>query len=148
MKRILVLLAAAILALIACCTASAQTAATDNNDLLVEEAQAQPFKVYCEIIGFDRVFSNKMTVQIDFGQFSNYWSTDRDLLDENGKTIVFNSMLDAVNYLAERGWVFETVYTVQSIDKGTSGTLYRHWIMSKNVTSRDQIAEGLHFKRK
>ena len=146
MKRILALLAAAALALIACCAASAQTDTTANDGLFVEEPQPQPFKVYCEIVGFDRVFSNKMTVQIDFGQASRFWSTDRNLVDENGQTIVFNSMLDAVNYLAERGWVFESVYTVQSIDKGTSGTLYRHWIMSKTVTSRDQIAEGLNFK--
>ena len=148
MKRILTLLAAVSLSLLACCMASAQTDTTSTNDLLVEEPQPKPFKAYCEIVSYEGFLSHKATVNIDFGQASNFWSNDRQLVDENGRGIVFNSILDAVNYMAERGWVFESVYVIQSMSKGDSGTAYRHWVLSKTVTSRDQIAEGLHFKNK
>lgn len=107
-------------------------------------AAAKPYKVYCEIISYSRnLFSNKTTVELDFGQDSNWWSTDRKLVDEKGQIINFNSILDAANYMARRGWVFEEAYVVQSVVKGDSGTPNYHWIMSKEITDPSQITEGL-----
>jgi len=104
----------------------------------------QPHKVYCEIISTSRgLFSNKTSVELDFGQYASWWSADRNLVDENGKTIDFNSILDAVNYMAARGWVFEQMYVVQTFSKGDSDTPAYHWIMSKEVTDPSQILEGL-----
>lgn len=101
-------------------------------------------KVYCEIISSARgMFSNKTTVELDFGQYASWWSADRNLVDENGQSINFNSILDAVNYMAARGWVFEQMYVVQTFTKGDSETPAYHWIMSKEVTSQAQIMEGL-----
>ena len=106
--------------------------------------EGQPYKVYCEIVSTMRnLFSDKTSVELDFGQAANFWSTDRKIVDEEGKTITFNSVLDAVNYMAVRGWVFEQMYIVQSISKGDSGTPAYHWIMSKEVTDPAQIMEGL-----
>ena len=51
---------------------------------------AKPYEVYCEIVstggGF---FTNKTTVEVDFGQFSSFFSNDRQLVDEQGNPIVF-----------------------------------------------------------
>ena len=110
-----------------------------------EEQPAQKaHKVYCEIISTSRgLFSNKTTVELDFGQYASWWSADRNLVDENGNSIHFNSVLDAVNYMAARGWVFEQMYVVQTFVKGDSETPAYHWIMSKDVSDPAQITEGL-----
>lgn len=89
------------------------------------------------------MFSNKTMVELDFGQYASWWSADRNLVDENGQSINFNSILDAVNYMAARGWVFEQMYVVQTFTKGDSGTPAYHWIMSKDVSDPAQIMEGL-----
>jgi len=108
------------------------------------QTKEQPHKVYCEIISTSRgMFSNKTTVELDFGQYASWWSADRNLVDENGKTIDFNSVLDAVNYMAARGWVFEQMYVVQTFTKGDSDTPAYHWIMSKEVSDQAEIMEGL-----
>lgn len=103
----------------------------------------KPYKVYCEIVSHARVLSNKVDVELDFGQASGFWTGDRRLYDENGKNIVFNSMLDAANYMARRGWELEEAFPVISINSGDSGNTSYHWVMSKLVTDDSQITEGL-----
>ena len=104
----------------------------------------QPYEVYCEIVSYSRgLFSNKTTIELDFGQYTSFWSLDRRIVDENGRSIEFNSMLDAANYMAERGWVFKQAYVVQNFTNGDSGTPAYHWIMGKMITDPAQITEGL-----
>lgn len=134
MKRILI----ALMVLSGILSGASAYATTDDQN------GGKAHKVYCEIISYSRgMFSNKTTVELDFGQFASWWSADRSLVDENGETIKFNSILDAVNYMAARGWVFEQMYVVQTITKGDSDTPAYHWIMSKEVTDQAQIMEGL-----
>lgn len=132
--------AAVLACLLICCSVFAQTGE--------EEPEVQPFEVYCELVstagGF---FTNKTTVQVDFGQFASFFSNDRQLVDEQGRAIEFNSMLDAANYMAERGWVFKQAYVVTSFTKGDSGTPIHHWIMGKTVTDKSQITDGLYTAR-
>ena len=111
-----------------------------------EQQDVKPYKVYCEIVATQKIFSNKSTVELDFGQYSNFWSADRQLVDEQGKTISFNSALDAANYMARRGWDLEEVFIVQDMTKGDSGTPRYHWVLSKIVTDDSQITEGLRTK--
>ena len=110
-----------------------------------EQTEVEAYEVYCELIstagGF---FSNKTTVEVDFGQFASYFSNDRQLVDEQGRTIEFNSLLDAANYMAERGWVFKQAYIIMRITDGDSGTPIHHWIMGKKITDKSQISEGLY----
>ncbi len=119
---------------------------TPEQNLLEEQQAAKPYKVYCEIVATPKFFSNKTTVELDFGQYSNFWSADRQLVDEQGKTISFNSALDAANYMARRGWDLEEVFIVQELSKGDSGTTRQHWVLSKMVTDDSQITEGLRTK--
>lgn len=107
--------------------------------------EAKPYEVYCELIATTAgIFTNRMSVEVDFGQYAAYFSNDRSLVDENGRTIVFNSLLDAANYMAERGWVFKQAYTITRFSKGDSESPTFHWIMGKTVTDKSQITEGLH----
>ena len=108
-----------------------------------ENGEAQPYKVYCELIARPRSFSTKVDVELDFGQANNFWSGDRRLFDEDGKAIVFNSMLDAANYMARRGWELETAFPTFEISSGSSISHATHWVMFKFVTDDSQITENL-----
>lgn len=82
-------------------------------------------------------------VSIDYGQphLNKNW-----LVDENGKSIYFRSMIGVMNYMTERGWHYEgKITSVESetiLDKFEidSSTLL---IFSKEITSSEQITEGL-----
>ena len=126
-------------ALAVCLFLGAAAYAQDN----VNNEQATPYKVYCEIISRPRTLSNKVDVEFDFGQASSFWSGDRRLFDENGKNIVFNSTLDAANYMARRGWQLEQAFQTFEISSGTSTSHTFHWVMAKYVTDDSQITEGL-----
>ena len=120
--------------------------AQEEQNLLEVSQAAKPYKVYCEIVATPKIFSNKSTVELDFGQYASFWSADRQLVDERGNTISFNSALDAANYMARRGWDLEEVFVVQEMSKGDSGTARYHWVLSKMVTDDSQITEGLRTK--
>jgi hypothetical protein len=125
---------------------SGATAFAQEQEQEQEPMQVKPYKVYCEIIATPKFFSNKTTVELDFGQYSGFWTADRQLVDEEGNTISFNSALDAANYMARRGWDLEEVFVVQEMSKGDSGTARYHWVLSKLVTDDSQITEGLRTK--
>lgn len=127
-----------------CFGAAAQTEIPESGET-VANTEKGTFKVYCEIVSNVRnLFSNKTNVEFDFGQASKFWSNDRQIVDENGRPITFNSVLDAVNYMSYRGWVFEQMYIVQSMSKGDSGSPAYHWIMSKEVSDISEITKGLY----
>lgn len=89
-------------------------------------AQQAQSKVYCEIVGTSKMFSKKLTIEVDFGQESTLFSRET-LVDENGKPIVFNSMVDAMNYMGTLGWEFEQAYVV-TVESGSSATNVYHWL--------------------
>lgn len=107
------------------------------------ETEAQPYKVYCQISGSQIIFSESMNIDIDFGQFAGWWSTDRRLADENGRPLIFNSMLDAANYMARRGWGLEEAFVEGRVSDSSSTSPRFYWIMSKMVTSDEEITDGI-----
>lgn len=94
----------------------------------------QPRKVYCQIIGTQKLLSTKCTIEVDFGQ--NQWGSQA-LVDENGKLISFNSMVDAMNQMGKLGWEFEDSYVIT-----VSGQNVYHWLLSKYITD-EEINDGL-----
>lgn len=88
-------------------------------------------KVYCELLGTQKFLSTKVTVQVDFGQQTKFFSDNR-LVDEKGEVIVFNSMVDAMNYMGTMGWEFEQAYVV-TLGSGAGGSNVYHWLLSKFV---------------
>lgn len=103
MKKIFL---AIVLVLSMICTAKAQDA--------VNEPQQNEKYTYCEIVGTSNFTHTKVTVDIDFGQEINFWTQheQRALKDENGNQIKFNSMIDALNYLGDKGWIFVQAYAI------------------------------------
>ncbi len=97
-----------------------------------------PHKVYCELLGSQKFLSAKCTVEIDMGQ--NPYE-NKKLVDENGKKITFNSMIDAMNYMGKLGWTFEQAYVVTVGNQNVY-----HWLLSKDVVEDSEAGEGLTTK--
>lgn len=82
--------------------------------------------VYAELLGTEKFFSSKITITIDFGQSKSMWKDNR-LKDEiTGKVQVFNSMIDALNYMGEDGWEFVQAYIVTIGQQNVY-----HWLLKK-----------------
>lgn len=68
---------------------------------------------YVQIVGTGKMFSSKLSIQLDFGQKDNMWSSKEHILkDKDGSKLEFNSMVDALNFMNENGYQFETAYTL------------------------------------
>lgn len=101
-------------------------------------AQTETHNVYCELIGTQKFLSAKCNVQIDFGQ-NPYENSN--LVDEKGKKLTFNSMVDAMNYMGKLGWKFESAYVVT-----VSNQNVYHWLLSKQISNGEQISDGFKTK--
>jgi hypothetical protein len=99
-----------------------------------------PTKGYCEIIGTQRFLSFKVNVEVDFGQSKSY--NEKFLVDDKGKKLIFNSMIDALNYMAELGWHFEQAYAITH----NKQNVY-HYLLSKDLTDSDSISEGFKTRK-
>lgn len=101
-----------------------------------------PYKVYCTLQGNEKELrNNQVSLSIDFGQES---LKDNKLVDENGQEIKFNTMVSAMNYMSKLGWKYEGCYN--SKDQTWGGLIFI-WILSKEVTSDDEITQGFQTKR-
>lgn len=110
-----------------------------------------PHKVYVELIGHARPLSLKVTVDVDFGQVQKLFGSTPFLVDsQTGKKIVFNSMVDALNYFGRLGWNFEQAYAAtETVKKGFGGGTQNvyHWLLSKTVTNDSEITQGITTKK-
>ena len=107
--------------------------------IAVSAVATEPYTMYCSLSGAS--YS-----QIDYGQKSLLRNT---LVDENGEAIYFNSIIGAMNYMSERGWVFidqQKSYSQSVLDRddiSVSTTL----IFSKQITSPEQITDGIYTRQ-
>lgn len=85
---------------------------------------------YCELVGTSKLLSNKVTVEIDFGQEMKFFSNNRYKDPATGKPAVFNSMIDALNFMGKAEWEFVQAYTI-----GSSQTGYVYHFLLKKQTS-------------
>ena len=68
---------------------------------------------YCQVIVTPKLFSNKVTIDIDFGEEKNFWSDTR-LKSSEGNIKKFNTVIDALNYMGKDGWIFINAYPVNN----------------------------------
>lgn len=87
-----------------------------------------PKFVYCELVGMAKLFSTKVTVSVDYGEERSFFQDTRMRDDQTGKVTSFNSMVDALNYMGTKGWVFEQAYIVT-----TSNQNVYHWLLKKKI---------------
>jgi hypothetical protein len=66
---------------------------------------------YVQIVGTSKLLSNKVMIEIDFGQHNKIFQTkDTVLKDKDGRPMVLNSMVDALNFMVENGYEFVQAY--------------------------------------
>ena len=108
----------------------------------VSFAQKQTF--YCEIKGFERAPSG-LKIVFDLGISPVYSDggllSKQKIVDENGKEIPFNSMVDAGNYLSNKGWLFKQAYS-----SVYGGHCIIHWIFTKEADSIEDALIGIETK--
>ncbi len=109
------------LALLFCCGCLSPAFAQDSLKTTNE--------VYCLLVGTSKMFSNTVTVQVDYGQGINKWRPKDSVLrnEETGEVATFHSMIDALNYMSHRGWTFVNAY---AITVGQQNVY--HWLLKKD----------------
>lgn len=81
---------------------------------------------YCEVVATGRLFSNKVTIDIDYGEERSIWKDNR-VREENGKLKKFNSVVDAINYLGKNGWRLVNAFPISS----GNGPMVYHYVFKK-----------------
>jgi len=95
------------------------------NDIPIKDIDVD----YIQIVGTSKLMSNKVTIEIDFGQENKVWSAkDTQVKDENGKLVVFNSMIDALNFLGKNGYEFVDAYAISIGNQNVY-----HYMLKKKV---------------
>jgi len=93
------------------CTSFAQQVKTGQTVSAIKEGDFNRTEEYCLIVGTSKLFSQKVTIDVDFGQ-ERKWMSRMRLVDEKGQPITLESMVDALNYMNGYGWEFVNAYTI------------------------------------
>ena len=114
--------------------------------MIAVSASAQTKRYYCEVKGIEKEFTSGLKIIFDFGNSPVYsaWGglkSKQKLVDEKGEEIPFNSMVDAGNYLSDKGWTFVQAYTSVY---GSQAIV--HWIFVKEATSPEEAVKGIMTK--
>ena len=96
------------------------------NDTPVSEIDAE----YVRIVGTSKLLSNKVQIELEFGQKVKFFTTGKEtfIKDEKGKNIEFNSMVDALNFLGKYGYEFLTAYAININNQN----VYHYLMRKKN----------------
>lgn len=107
---------------------------------------AQNKRYYCEIKAIEKTFSSGLKIVLDFGENPIYsdWSglkSSQKIVDEQRNEIEFHSMVDAGNFMSDKGWIFLQAYT-----SFYGGNTITHWIFCKEAPSSKAAIEGIMTK--
>ena len=83
------------------------------NSSLFAQTDSSKIEQYCQVIATPRLLSNKVTIDIDFGEEKSFWADTR-LRSYDGKLKKFNTVIDALNFMGREGWVFINAYPVRN----------------------------------
>jgi hypothetical protein len=98
-------------------------------------AQTDSGKVeqFCQIIARPRLFSSRVTIDMDFGGEKRFWKDTR-LKSKQGQIKKFNTIVDAMNFMTKEGWTFVNAYPVK-----TYGLEIFHLAFKKLIDKRDLL---------
>ena len=71
---------------------------------------------------------------------------NRSLVDKDGKELKFNSMVDALNYMAQLGWRFEQAYVLTE-NTGVSKQNVYHYLLSKELSGDEKVDSGIYTRK-
>lgn len=90
------------------------------------ECLAQTKYVYCEVIGVEKLLTTRVNIVVDFGERMKFFANNRMKDEKTGKPMVFNTMMDALNFMGKQGWEFSQAYTTTVQNVSTY-----HFLMKK-----------------
>ena len=96
-----------------------------TSSLSFSQIDSTKVEQYCEVIATPRLLSNKVTIDINYGEQKSIWKDTR-LKDDEGKLKKFNTVIDALNYMGKDGWIFVNAFPVLN---GT--TQIYHYVFKK-----------------
>lgn len=103
-------------------------------------SQDNPKFVYAEIVRNGRLFGNKINIVLDFGQQMKIF--DNRLRDSSGKLREFNTMIDALNFMAKQDWEFIQAYTVFYSSENNE----IHYVIKKKFEDLSEEERGTFLK--
>ena len=91
----------------------------------------------CEIVGQRKFLSDKVKVTVDYGQRKrDLWKSK--IKDENGKTMSFLGIIDALNFMNKNGWEYADSFVISHKEK-----LVYHYLLRKKKESKEvELEEG------
>jgi len=96
----------------------------------VAVAQTDTSKVeqYCELVAQGKLFSNKVTIDVNFGEARSFLGPDTRVKDDiTGKVKKFNSVTDALNYMGGQNWTLVNAFPIST----SSGPQVYHFYFKK-----------------
>ena len=105
-------------------------------------------KYYCEIKCYEKGVKSSYKVAFEFGETISkevwdYRNGKVAFVNEKGKTVKFKTMVDAANFLSQRGWELEQSYSSPHHSKKN----IKHWVFSKEAGSLDDLKAGFITKK-
>lgn len=88
---------------------------------------------YCRLVSNGRLFSNKVNIDVDFGDERKFFSDNRMRDEETGRLKRFNTVVDALNYLGSQGWVLVNAFPVQEGSNLTYQYYFRKLFRKEDV---------------
>ena len=102
------------------------------------QSDTDKIEQYCTVVATPRMLSNRVTIDIDYGEKKSIWKDNR-LKDEEGKVRKFNSVIDALNYMGNSGWSLVNAFPVTT---GNNAYVYHYVFRKQFLRSEALDADG------
>lgn len=86
---------------------------------------------YCRLVAINKLFSNRVNIDVDFGDERKFFTDNRLRDEETGRLKKFNTVVDALNYLGSQGWILVNAFPVV---EGSSYTYHYYFRKQFNKT--------------
>ena len=83
------------------------------SQIIVEDVNINELEIkYCEIVGYNKsILGQKIVITVDYGQNYNLFQPQK-IKKTDGEVIVFNSMIEALNFMEDNGWQYVNNYAI------------------------------------
>ncbi|MBI5857595.1 MAG: hypothetical protein HZB42_08080 [Sphingobacteriales bacterium] len=88
---------------------------------------------YCRLVAFNKLLSNKVNIDVDFGDERKFFSDNRLRDEETGRLKKFNTVVDALNYMGAQGWVLVNAFPV------VEGSSYSYHYYFKKLFPKSEV---------
>jgi hypothetical protein len=90
---------------------------------------------YVELVAVGRLLSNKVTISVDYGQARTVFRR-QTIRNKDGKSISFNSIIDALNFMENNGWTYVNNYAITA-----EGNNESHYLLKRKEKTKAENDE-------